>query len=201
MQNHTKNTKNLDSNIQHIEISDVITKSVNQHEILPLIFGVRNWIMDWTTINYRNHKSRSLPELIFEDADLFFHMYENNFFRGYLAKEAEVLYRRARSIRVPSRNGQKMLVEYLFHPDGKFGTMQLIPDGSDIEGLIVSQWIDFYVPRSHSHFDKTGYENFVMGLKSILFNNPVLRMYSHNWNEFFDDEDNFDLRRVEEMES
>ena len=78
--------------------------------------------------------------------------------------------------------------------------MKLIPDGSDIEGLIVSQWIDFYVPRSHSHFDKTGYENFVMGLKSILFNNPVLRMYSHNWHEFFDDEDNFDLRRVRDVQ-
>ena len=156
--------------------------------------------MNWTTIRFRKFTSRYLPELIIEDADFFFHAYENNFFHGDLAKEAEELYPRARSIKVPSKNGKKMLVEYLFHPNGKFGTMQLIPDGSDIEGIIVSQWIDFYVPRSRSHFDKTGYENFVMGLKSILFNNPVLRMYSHNWQEFFDDEDNFDLRRVRDVQ-
>ena len=157
--------------------------------------------MNWTTIRFRKFTSRYLPELIIEDADFFFHAYENNFFHGDLAKEAEELYPRARSIKVPSKNGKKMLVEYLFHPNGKFGTMQLIPDGSDIEGIIVSQWIDFYVPRSRSHFDKTGYENFVMGLKSILFNNPVFRMYHNACEDFFNDKNNFDLRRVEEMES
>jgi hypothetical protein len=161
--------------------------------------------MNWTTIRYRKFTSRYLPELIIEDGDFFFHAYENNFFHGDHEKEADYLYPRARSIKVPSKNGKKMLVQYSFKYNAKskreeFATMELIPDGSDIEGLIVSQWIDFYVPRSHSHFDKTGYENFVMGLKSILFNNPVLRMYSHNWQEFFDDEDNFDLRRVRDVQ-
>ena len=117
MNNENESISKLDSIVQPIDKSDVITKSVNQHEILPLIFGVRNWIMDWTTINYRNHKSRSLPELIFEDADLFFHMYENKFFHYDLAKEAEVLYRRARSIKVPPKNGQNMLVKYFSYYD------------------------------------------------------------------------------------
>ena len=161
--------------------------------------------MNYTEINFGKYRGKILPEVILEDADYFFFAYEKYYFEGTLAQEAHELYRRARSIWVPSINGKKMLVEYLFCYNPKFkkkefSMMKLIPDGSDIEGLIVSQWIDFYVPRSHSHFDKTGYENFVMGLKYILFNNPVLRMYSHNWQEFFNDEDNFDLRRVRDMQ-
>ena len=120
MNNENESISKLDSIVQPIDKSDVIKKSLKQHEIPPLIFGRRNWTMDWTTINYKNHISESLPELLFEDADLFFHMYENNFFRGYLAKEAEVLYRRARSIKVPPKNGQNMLVKYFSYYDRKF---------------------------------------------------------------------------------
>ena len=174
----------------------------NQNEIPPLIFGVRNWTMDWTTINYRNHKCRSLPELIFEDGDLFFHMYENKYFYYDLAKEAEVLYRRARSIKVPSRNGQKMLVKYFTYPDRKskkkkFLMMKLIPDGSDLGRHKVSSWIDFYEPRSYSDFDKTGYEKFVRMLKGILFGN---RSYPLDCELFFNRQRYFDLRRVKMMQ-
>ncbi len=37
MQTKNKNTKNLDSNIQNFKKSDVITKSLKQHEIPPFI--------------------------------------------------------------------------------------------------------------------------------------------------------------------
>ena len=161
--------------------------------------------MDWTRIHFGKYRGKNLPEIIFEDADYFFFLYENYFFHGDLEKEANYLYPRARSIKVPSKNGKKMLIKYFFNRNEKsrrvkFYKMKLIPDGSDRGRSNVSSWIDFYLPRSRSHFDKTGYENFVMGLKSILFNNPVLRMYSHNWQEFFDDEDNFDLRRVRDVQ-
>ena len=54
--------------------------------------------MNWTTINFGKFRSKSLPELIFEDADFFFHRMKIYYFNGYLAKEANELYRRARSI-------------------------------------------------------------------------------------------------------
>ena len=38
MQTQTKNTKNVDSIIQHIEKSDAITKLLKQHEIPSLPF-------------------------------------------------------------------------------------------------------------------------------------------------------------------
>jgi hypothetical protein len=202
MQTQTKNTKNLNSNIQNFKKSDVITKSLKQLEIPPLTFEMRNWITDWTTINYRNHISKSLPELLFEDADLFFHMYENNFFRGDLEKEAEELYKRARSIKVPSRNGQNMLVQYFSYYDRKskkekFSMMKLIPNGPVLGHLNVSTWIDFYVPRSYSDFNKTGYKNFVVALKEILFRNRSLRMNSEDCELFFNRQRYFDLHRMD----
>ena len=206
MQTQTKNTKQLGfKHPAYRERRMSITKSLKQNEIPPLIFGVRNWTMEWTTINYRNHKSESLPQLLFEDADLFFHMYENKFFYYDLAKEAEVLYRRSRSIKVPSKNGQKMLVQYFSYYDrkskkDKFSMMKLIPDGSDRGRHKISSWIDFYVPRSYFDFDKTGYDNFVVMLKGILFGNRSYRMNRQACELFFNRQRYFDLRRVRMMQ-
>ena len=157
--------------------------------------------MNWTTINYRNFKSKCLPQLIFEDADFFFHAYENYYFKGTLALEAEEVYLKARSIRVPPRNGQKMLVQYAFKYNLRlnrveFAMMELIPDGSEQGRSNVSSWIDFYVPRSRSHLDKTGYRRFIVGLKSILFRNPSLKMDMVDCEAFFDDEKKFDMDRA-----
>ena len=63
--------------------------------------------MNWTIVNFGKHKGKSLPQIIFKDADWFFHLYENDYFNGTLAQEANELYRRARSIRVPPKNGQE----------------------------------------------------------------------------------------------
>ena len=154
--------------------------------------------MKWTVIGFGKHSGKSLPQIIFNDADWFFHAYENGYFKGLLAQEAHALYCRARSIRVPSRNGQKMLIEYVIHRDfhsreEKFGTMRLIADGPGLECLNVSSKIDFYVPRSYSPYDKTGYKNFVSTLKAILFGNPSRRMNRRACENFFNDGDNFYL--------
>ncbi len=205
MNNQNKSISNSDSIIQHFEKSDVITESLKQFETPTLTWETRNWITDWTTIRFKKFRSKSLPQLIFEDADFFFLAYENDYFNGRLEKEARELYKSARSIKVPPRNGKKMLVQYAFSYNVKlnraeFAMMELIPDGSDRGRSNVSLWIDFYVPRSRSHFDKTGYRRFVMGLKSILFNHPLLRMNSLDCERFFNNYKNFDLRRVRMMQ-
>jgi hypothetical protein len=158
--------------------------------------------MNYTKIDFGKYRGMILPEVIFEDADYFFYAYEHYYFEGTLGQEAHELYRRSRSIWVPSRNGKKMLVQYIFQPNLKskrveFAMMKLIPDGSDLGGQIVSQWIDFYVPRERSDYDKIGYKNFVMGLKSILFKNSLRRMTRCDCDSFFYDKFNFDMDRVD----
>ena len=161
--------------------------------------------MDWTRIHFGKYRGKNLPEIIFEDADYFFFLYENFYFHGDLEKEANYLYPRARSIKVPSKNGQKMLVQYFTYYDrkskkDKFSMMKLIPDGSDRGRHKISSWIDFYVPRSYFDFDKTGYDNFVVMLKGILFGNRSYRMNRQACELFFNRQRYFDLRRVRMMQ-
>lgn len=154
--------------------------------------------MVWSIVNFGKSKGKSLPQIILHDPDWFFHAYENGYFKGALAREAQELYRRARSIKVPQINGHEMLVEYIIHcrtATGmiKFGTMRLIPDQDDIEHLNVSPVIDFYIPRSHAQYDKSGYKNFLFAFKAILFDDPSKRMNRRACEEFFDDDNNFVL--------
>jgi len=150
--------------------------------------------MNWTTVNWGKFKNKgmSLPQIIFNDADWFFYSYENGHFKGVQAIEARELYRKARAIKVPQKNGQKMLVEYIIH-NGKFGTIQLIPENSGFGGHEVSSLIDFFAPKSCAIYDKTGYKNFVHALKAILFGNPSRRMNKTACEAFFNDDNNFDL--------
>ena len=150
--------------------------------------------MKWTPLNFGKHKGKTLPQVMFEDADWFFDGYEKGYFKYRLPFEAVEIYRRARSIRVPQRDGQRMLVEYIIHkPNGKFGTMNLIKAAPGLQHLYVSPVIDFYVPKAYGYYDKTGYKNFVHALKGILFGNNSRRMRRKACEEFFSDEDNFDL--------
>ena len=149
--------------------------------------------MEWTEIYFKKYAGKTLPQIIFRDADWFFHKYENGDFKNHHAIEARELYRRARSIRVPQKNGQKMVVEYIIHGNRKFGTMRLISDASGVVSLNVSHLIDFYVPRSYAPYDKMGYRNFVSALKTILFGNPSQRMSKEACEEFFNDDSNFNL--------
>ena len=150
--------------------------------------------MKWTPLNFGKYKGKTLPQVMFKDPDWFFDGHEKGYFKNTLPLEAIEIYRRARSIRVPQQNGQRMLVEYIIHkPNGKFGTMQLIPDGPFLRGLKVSRLIDFYVPKAYGNYDKTGYKNFVHALKGILFNDHSRDMSKAACEEFFNDDDNFDL--------
>jgi len=154
--------------------------------------------MKWSVIDFGKYRGKSLPQIIFKDADWFFHAYENGYFNEVVTQEADEICRRARSIRIPQRNGQKMLVEYHIHRDGKsgkgkFGMMQLIPDGSALGRMNVASSIDFYVPRSLAIYDKTGYKNFVSMLKAILFGDSSRRMNRRACEAFFNDDANFDL--------
>jgi hypothetical protein len=153
-----------------------------------------NITMNWTKLNFGKHKGKNLPQIIFADADWFFYALENRYFKNGLAYEAAEIYRRARAIKVPQVNGQRMLVEYIIHkPTWQFGTMKLITDDSDLGHLDVSSVIDFYKPRSFDHYDKFGYKNFVLALKDILFQDPSRRMSKQAREDFFSNDGNFDL--------
>lgn len=150
--------------------------------------------MNWTTIGFGKHKGKTLPEVILHDPDWFFWAYEKNAFKGTLAREIQEIYRRARSIGIPQRNGERMLVEYRFHPKtGKFATMFLIHEDPFFERQTVSPVIDFYVPRAAAPYDKTGCKNLVFAFKAIYFGNQSHRLSKQACEDFFNDDANFEL--------
>jgi hypothetical protein len=150
--------------------------------------------MKWTPLQFKKYEGETLPQVMFTNADWFFYIYERSYFKNGQAYEADEIYRRARSIRVPQRNGQKMIIKYTIDQrTGKFGTIGLIQVGPCLYGLKVSPVIDFYIPRAHSEYDKLGYKNFVFALKAILFADPSHRMNKRACEDFFNEDDNFDL--------
>jgi len=150
--------------------------------------------MKWTTIGFGKHKGKTLPEVIFDDPDWFFWAYEKDIFKGVLAMEIREIYCRARVVRIPEQDGQRMLVEYRFDPNsGKFATMFLIPDAIVFDRQVVSRVIDFYVPRSRSSYDKIGCKNLVFAFKHIFFGNQSHRLSKRACEDFFSDNSNFVL--------
>jgi hypothetical protein len=71
--------------------------------------------------------------------------------------------------------------------------MGLIPARSGLDHLNVSPVIDFHVPRSCAPQDKTGCKNLVFAFKAIFFGNKSHQMNRKAREDFFNDNDNFDL--------
>ena len=46
-------------------------------------------------------------------------------------------------------------------------------------------------------YDKSGYKNFLMQMRAILFGNRSIRMTKQRCEEFFDNDDNFDLGEMD----
>jgi hypothetical protein len=63
-----------------------------------IFFAEEDSAMNWTTLNFFKHRGKTLPQIIFDDADWFFNGWENGYFKNSLAFEAREIYRRARSI-------------------------------------------------------------------------------------------------------
>jgi hypothetical protein len=156
--------------------------------------------MEWTTLNFGKHNGKTLPQVMFADPDWFFWAYEEGVFRGSLAEEAEEVYRKACSIRVPSGailNEQEVVVEYYIHtPTGKFAKFELVPASRPSHlgssPAFRSKAIDLSVPRRITPYDKLGGSSMISKLKYYLFGDSSYRMTRRRCEEFFEDDANFD---------
>ena len=62
--------------------------------------------MKWTPLNFGKYEGKTLPQVMFEDADWFFDGHEKGYFKNRLPLEAIEIYRRAHSIRVLNETGK-----------------------------------------------------------------------------------------------
>ena len=157
----------------------------------------------WSTVNFGKYtgKSLSLPQIIFKDPDWFFWAMEENVFASkgnQLKKEADELYRRARSIRIPGNPEKKLVAEYIIHPPtGKFGNMEIVPADRPVhEGASPTfrkPVIDLSVARRISQYDKLGCQLLMSSVKYVLFGNKNQRLTRKRCEDFFDQLSNFVL--------
>ena len=156
--------------------------------------------MTWSLLNSGKYKGKSLPQVIFLDPDWFFWAMENNFFegKGMLSGESQKLYQKSISIRIPQKGAERLVAEYAIHkPTGEFGQMNIVPESRPEHRGSTQTFrkrvIDLSVPRKISTYDKFGNKNMISQTKKILFGNRSFKMTKKRCEEFFEDDDNFDL--------
>lgn len=141
---------------------------------------------------------KTLPQLIFSDPDYFFWAYENEIFDGEVEDEADDLYKKAISIRVPQKNGEEMEVEYLVHPTvNKLADVQAVPKTQPVHRgsspAIRRDVFDLSFPHQIAKFDKLGGKILISRMKAILFGDPRMKLTKKRCEAFFENNENFKL--------
>ena len=154
--------------------------------------------MVWTDIGFGKYPDKTLPQVLLSDPDYFFWGIDSDAFakRPYLANEAEMLDRRARSVKIPNNANSELEVEHVV----------LLTDNSyvrfDIESVDVpphrggstgirAPHLDFSVPRAYKQYDKSGYKQFIKGFKTHILANSTSRITKKLAEDFFSDANNF----------
>lgn len=161
------------------------------------------WVPDtWTPLDFGKYAGKTLPQVIFDDPDWFFHAYDNGFFKDKenLRAEAKAVYERATSIRIPPAETERMVVEYRFdHQSHKFSNIEIMPaDHAPQSGATLterSDRFDLSYLRGKKEYNKSGYANFLSSMKACLFGDASYRMTKARCEEFFSDNERFIFRR------
>lgn len=151
----------------------------------------------WSVVDFGKWagKGKTLPQILVADPDWFFWAVEQNTFqkRGRLAQEAEMLSRRALTIKIPRDQAPRDCVRYWFTPDGKFAQIELIESsqaahqGSSHEER--RPHLNLSAPRYSKQYDKAGGALIIRGFKHYWFGDKSLT--KARVEKFFSDPTNF----------
>jgi hypothetical protein len=151
----------------------------------------------WTKINFCKFagKQMTLPQIILNDPDWFWYMFEKEAFTGALAREASDIATKAQKIRIPGKNPKRWKVLNYLTPEGAFSRFEIIraEAASDRASAKtrVTDFIDLSLPRRLKTYDKGGGKRLIKGLKFELFGRTNVRLTKQRCEEFFADPENF----------
>jgi hypothetical protein len=153
--------------------------------------------MNWTLSNFGNRGLLSLPQLLFRDPDFFFYTMRNRGFDPWIRAEANIIYNRATSIKIPQINGIDHDAQYIIHSSRRgfsFAALAFIrrnpPYPPDIT---VSHIIDMSFPQRLSTYNKGGYKRMIKDIKCLYYANRSRYMTRRRCEQFFNDDANFVL--------
>jgi len=136
--------------------------------------------------------------VLFVDPDWFFWASENGVLdrqqHGELCDEAQELYRKATSIRIPQKGGEERReAEYgIDRATGKFASLEIVPASRPLHpGCSRAHVIDLSAARHIADYDKLGGRRLVEDMKVCVFGTSDYRMSKKRCEAFFEDEENF----------
>jgi hypothetical protein len=155
--------------------------------------------MIFTPINFGRHKGKTLPQIVFSDLDYFIWAFNEDIFKSSaLRKEADYVYQRIRSIKIPKDNHDNYEVEYYIHaPTGKFGRFEIVEQSTPLHKggspAFRSKYIDLTVVKSIKDYDKSGSGIIIDCLKEYCFGTRSHKMTKKRCEDFINDDTNFVL--------
>lgn len=136
----------------------------------------------WSEVSIGKWKDegKTLPQILVTDPDWFFWAIEQGVFAKdkSLAAQADMLNRRARSIKVPAKHAPNDTVQYWTTPDGKFAHIDLIEAtrpphrGSSSEKR--RDYLDLHAPRSIQEYDKLGCKHIIKNFRYYWFDDKPI---------------------------
>ena len=137
-----------------------------------------------------------MPEVIFCDPDWFFWAIDEDFLYGRVRSEAEILFYRARNIKIPGNPDAQLEAQYDIDPStNRFSGLRIVPKNQPVHAgsshVRRSDRIDMSAPRRLSSYDKKGNRIFLKACKHCLFGDRDLRLTRQECEEYFSDPDNF----------
>ena len=151
---------------------------------------------NWTALPFGKHQGKSLPEVLFDDPDWFFWAIDRDFLYGRVRSEAEILFCRARNIKIPGNPKEGRVAEYQFDPfTREFSGLRIVPSSKSV-GVSASNVyrrdrIDMSVPYKAGYYDKKGCRILVNACERYLFAADDFRPKRERYEEFFSNPDKF----------
>ena len=154
----------------------------------------------WSTINFGKFygRGKTLPEIVLNDPDWFFHIHDQAGFLGGLAREADQIARKARQIRIPGKSPRDFKVQYYrSESTGKFWYIDIVRADEPYpleRPLERCDFLDLSYPRRRCQYDKRGGKRIIEALKIHVFGNEHMRLTKAVCEQFFNDPRNFGYR-------
>ena len=145
-------------------------------------------------VTFGKHAGKTFAEILRDDPDWFFWLYEQGKLDGPLGVQARELYQKATNIRLPKGAEPLAVNYYISQVTGKFEGAELVPESQEVEEggttTIRSDRIDLSFPRQLHGYDKTGCRLMVDFLRRTFFGENA-RITKSRIEAFFRDDSNF----------
>jgi len=145
--------------------------------------------MHWSTLRFGKYEGKTLPEIIFRDADWFFWALPKLY--GRLAEEAQELARKAGAIKIPKRYGRHLEVEYRFEEGHSFCGFGFVKaDARRSQQTIRLPYLDLKWPLRGKKYNKQAGRIMIRDFRRHYFGEHK-RLTKERCEKFFSNDRNF----------